>query len=164
MNLTVRRTAVTGIMLAMILAFQTVRMPQLITGTVVNSIFIFTLLYIGSGSATILAVLSPVCAFFTGILPSVMYPVAFVIMFGNIFFILLYKYCLKSKQWVKIIIPALVKSLFIGVVGFYAMKMFNVTNMVSIINIMFFAIQFVTSIAGIILGTRLMRSLNPGGE
>ena len=80
----IRAIAITGIMLAITVALQTINLPNIVTGVIVNSIFVFVLYYVGLKSAVTLSLLSPLYGFLTGHVPILMYPVLPMIVLGNI--------------------------------------------------------------------------------
>ena len=77
--------AKTALMLALLLAiqFSTKGFTQIVTGSLVNMILVMTYLLLGLGSASIVAALSPFCAFFLGIGPAVLALVPFIAL-GNL--------------------------------------------------------------------------------
>lgn len=79
----------TALMLALLISLQALTKPlgQLATGSCVNAVLALTALLLGRGSAAVVALLSPVFAYFLGIAPQVLTVPA--IMLGNLVFVLL---------------------------------------------------------------------------
>lgn len=78
-----------GVMLALALALQNLRLPNLVTGILVNAIFTATLAVAGMRSALLLAGLTPVGAFLTGHLPPPLILLMPVIIPGNIVYVII---------------------------------------------------------------------------
>lgn len=155
-----RQYATVGIMLALILACQTMNMPQLITGSIVNAVLVFTLLYIGSSSAIILSILSPIGAFLSGILPSIMLPLLGIVAIGNVLLVVSLKITNKSNYFIRLIIPSTIKSLFIGFMCYVTFIFLHLFNIPKLLLLPFALNQLVTSVVGIILAYKVIRVCN----
>lgn len=72
MNTKIRTITQTGVLLALLLALQVLTKPlgQLVTGSCVNGVLALTALLLGMGSGIVVALISPLCAFFLGIAPN----------------------------------------------------------------------------------------------
>lgn len=79
----------TGVMLALLIALQTLTKPlgQLVTGSCVNGVLTIAVLVAGMSSGITIAVLSPILAYFLGIAPQVLTVPA--IMAGNTIYVIL---------------------------------------------------------------------------
>lgn len=148
-----------GIMLAVLLAIQIMGMPVALTGVLVNSIFIYTMLETGIRYSMILAVLSPAGGMIAGHLPPVMYPLMPVIMLGNVSFIALYRLLENRNISVRLLVPALFKALLIGIVGMYIVKILELGDRVTWLVAPVLGLQFFTAIGGILLAEKLFQSV-----
>ena len=89
--------AETAVMLAMLIALQAITKPlgQFVTGSCVNAVLGITALVAGVGSGVVVALLSPVFAYFLGIAPQILTVPA--IMAGNLVFVLLLGLLLRKS-------------------------------------------------------------------
>jgi hypothetical protein len=160
-KLNVKTLAMTGLSLSLLLAVQIIGLPNLLTGIAVNAIFIFVLLYLGFRSALFLCILSPLGGLLSGHLPVIMYPLAPVIVVGNLLYIYLYA-CFGPRLWlVRIFIAAIAKSSFIGLLGYSLLYWLEILAKVKWLILPVLGIQFITAFLGALLGERLNRSLAP---
>ena len=88
MNKKIRFITETAVMLALLIALQTLTRPlgQWVTGSCVNAVLAVTVLVAGLGSGITVAVISPVLAYLLGIAPQILTVPA--IMVGNAVFVL----------------------------------------------------------------------------
>ncbi len=155
----IRNIALNGIILAIVVAFQAVNMPNPITGIIVNAILIFILFFVGIKSALILSFLTPLCGFITGHVLVFMYPVIPIIIIGNILFVITV-YKLKEKSlWIKLFLPSLLKALIIGIGGYVLITIFAPDKIGEFILFSVLGIQFFTAVPGIWLGLKLFNSI-----
>ncbi len=152
----------TGIFLAVLLAVQLVGLPNPVTGTVVNAIFVFVLLYNGLRHALILAFLSPLGGIVSGHLPAPMYPVLPVIVCGNFALIGLYFIFSGGSMPLRLVLPALAKGLIIGVAGYKIVQILDLMETAKWLLMPVLGIQFFTAVAGLFVGERLFQSLLRG--
>lgn len=149
------KTALTAIFLSIVIALQMTGFPKLITGVIVNSIYILLYCAADIKSVIMLAVLTPAVSFFTGHLPAFMVPVAPFIALGNISMVLCYHFLKDKKKAVRIIAPSFLKALIIGISGaFLAGRIADDTASKMAFHIVIF-IQFFTAAPGIFLGEYL---------
>ena len=151
----IRAIAVTGIMLAITVALQAVNLPNIVTGVIVNSIFVFIFFYVGLKSAMTLCLLSPLSGFVTGHLPAIMYPVLPIIAIGNCFLILVLSNLKSSSTWAKILLPSFIKALIIGLGGKLMVHLFVPDKIHDFWIFSVLEIQFFTAMLGIWLGLKL---------
>lgn len=104
MKKNLRRITEPAVMLALLICLQWVgslipdqTVKQLVTGTCVNAVLAVTALRSGIGSAIIVAVVSPVCAFFLGIAPNLVTVVP--IMVGNTCYVVLLRLLYRKPLW-----------------------------------------------------------------
>ena len=157
-KLKIRIMALNGVMLALILAFQMINLPNIITGIFVNAIFIFMTLYAGIGSSIILCIISPFIALITGHVLAPMYPVLPIIASGNIVFVVLYNKFKKNKFWIRGILPALAKAITIGGVGWLIIHYF-IPEMANWLVLPVLGVQFFTAVPGVWLGEKLKQKI-----
>ncbi len=149
------KTTLTAVFLSINIALQIMGFPKLITGVIVNSIYILLYLSADIKSVVMLAVLTPSIAFFTGHLPPFMVPVAPFIAFGNISMVLCYHFLKDKKKAARIIAPAFLKALIIGVSGaLLADRIAGDTASKMAFHVVI-VIQFFTAVPGIYLGEYL---------
>ncbi len=151
----IKNLALNGIMLALIIAVQSVNLPNLITGIIINSILVFVSLFIGIKSAIILCLLSPFGGFITGHAPVVLFPVLPIIAIGNVLLVVFIKILSGKATGLKIIVPALIKALVIGFGGMLMIQIFKPEKIADYLLFMVLGIQFFTAIPGIWLGIKL---------
>lgn len=156
----IRNLALQGIMLAVILSLQVTNLPNIVTGVFVNSIFIFTALYIGTRGAVVLCILSPLGGILSGHVPAFMYPTLPVIAIGNVLLVGLFSMLVNQNLWLRLILPAFIKALFIGLGGLVIMEFFVPEKLANWLVFTVLGIQFFTAIPGIWLGIKLFKKLN----
>lgn len=156
--LKIRIMALNGVMLALILAFQMINLPNIITGIFVNAIFIFMTLYAGIGSSIILCIISPFIALITGHVLAPMYPVLPIIALGNIVFIVLYSKFKENKFWLRGIMPALAKAIVISGAGWLIIHCFA-PELTTWLALPVLGVQFFTAVPGVWLGEKLKQKV-----
>lgn len=161
---TIRNIALQGIMLAAILALQLINLPNIITGVIVNSIFIFTALYIGTRGAVVLCLLSPLGGILSGHVPAFMYPTLPIIAIGNLLLVSLFSVLRNKKLWLKLFLPAFFKAVFIGLGGLVVMQLLVTDKVGNWLVFPVLGIQFFTAIPGIWLGITLFENLRKGNK
>ena len=148
--------AVTGLILAMVLALQMIGLPNLLTGAVVNAVFVFMIGYAGARNAAVIGLLSPVGGLFSGHLPAIMYPLIPVIIAGNLIFIISYAWLRKSSWPIRYLVPAIAKAALIFSVGMGVINYLQIAQKVSWLLFPVLGIQFFTALAGIFFGEKLL--------
>lgn len=152
----------TGIFLAVLLAIQLVGLPNPVTGTIVNAIFVFVLLYNGLRHALILAFLSPLGGIVSGHLPVPMYPVLPVIVCGNLSLIGLYFIFSQHSVPLRLVLPALAKGVIIGGAGYMIVQILDIMVAAKWLLVPVLGLQFFTAVAGLFIGEKLYQSLLRG--
>lgn len=141
-----------GVMLALVLAVQNLRLPNLVTGTVVNAVFTATLATGGLRCAVMLAGLTPVGAFLTGHLPAPLILLMPVIIPGNIIYVVASDLA-KSRSLVgKAIAAAAAKAILIGSGGLLLSRWAGWPPETLALLGGITGIQFATAVAGVLLG------------
>ncbi len=155
----IKSIALNGIMLALTVALQAVNLPNILTGVIVNSIFVFILFYVGIKSSISLCLLSPLFGFLTGHVPVFMYPVLPMIALGNTLLIVTLQKLEKKSKWLQLLLPALIKALVIGLGGLLMISIFIPDKIQDFILLTVLGIQFFTAVPGIWLGIKLSKSI-----
>jgi thiamine transporter ThiT len=89
-NFTVKWITKTAILLALLIVIQLFRMPQLITGVIVNFILLLAFVQVDVFSGIIIGLISPVVAFLLGILAAPLAPMIPFIMLGNAVYVAIF--------------------------------------------------------------------------
>lgn len=89
-NFTVKWITKTAILLALLVVVQLFRMPQLITGVIVNFILLLAFVQVDVFSGIIIGLISPVIAFLLGILAAPLAPMIPFIMLGNAVYVAIF--------------------------------------------------------------------------
>lgn len=155
----IKRIALLGVMLALILALQMVSLPNFITGIIVNAIFIFIVLYSDVFSGICLCFISPIGGIISGHVPVLMYPVLPIIATGNILYVIFFNMVSHRKKWIRFLLPSLIKAIVIGVGGWLIVKYYvsEITTNWIITSVLF--LQFFTAILGVWAGERLFKAI-----
>lgn len=103
MNKKIRFITETAVMLALLIALQTLTKPmgQMVTGSCVNAVLAIAVLVAGPGSGLTVAVISPVLAYLLGIAPQILTVPA--IMVGNTVFVLTLHFVSGKKLYRQIL-------------------------------------------------------------
>jgi len=137
----------TAILLAITIVFQFMKMPQLVTGSVVNAMLLIAAGTVGMWSGIIIGCLTPIIAFLVGIMGfPLMIPF---IMIGNSLYVMLFS--MQKNKILGMILGALVKFIWLAISVKYIIQLFNVKVPLKIVQA-FTTPQFVTAIIGGILG------------
>lgn len=155
------KTALTAIFLAITLALQVVGLPKPVTGVIVNMIYIILYRSCDLRHVFMLAVLTPLLAFFTGHLPPPLIPMAPFIALGNIAMALCYHMTKDKRKAVRVAFPAGVKALAIAVPGVFISEKMCLDNAALLAVHVVISIQFFTASLGILLGEYLFSRLSP---
>lgn len=83
MSISVRVLTRTAILLALTLAIQMLRLPQPVTGPLINAMLVLAAVTVGAPSGVVIGLLTPWIAYVNGILPPVLGPAIPFIMAGN---------------------------------------------------------------------------------
>lgn len=158
-RLKIKHLALNGVMLAIILALQMINMPNIITGIIVNAVFIFVTIYAGINYSFILCILSPLVGIVTGHVIAPMYPVLPVIALGNIALVVLYNKFKSKKIWLRCVMPSLIKAIIIGGIGWLVINYFVPENLAYWVVLPVLGVQFFTAIPGVWLGEKLREKI-----
>jgi len=155
------KTTLTAIFLAITLALQVVGLPKPVTGVIVNMIYILLYRSCDLRHVFMLAVLTPLLAFFTGHLPPPLIPMAPFIALGNIAMVLCYHMTKDKRKAVRVAFPAAVKALAIAIPGVFISEKMGLDNAALLAVHVVISIQFFTASLGILLGEYLFSRLSP---
>ncbi|MDD3001889.1 MAG: hypothetical protein PHF29_09060 [Candidatus Riflebacteria bacterium] len=152
-------TTITGLLLAIIIALQFVKLPIPVLGVIINSFFIFGALYTTDKHAYVLAILTPIAAFTTGTLAAPLLPLVPVILLGNVAYIYIFARCKNSSYIMRLLFPSLLKGFFISFIGYSLLSHLNLTATLEWLIIPVLGVQFLTSALGIVLAEVLHRHI-----
>lgn len=150
-----------GIMLALALGVQNFRLPNPVTGILVNAIFLVTLARGSLRCALLLAGLTPVGALLTGHLPAPLILLAPVIVPGNVVYIAL---AAATRRWARLaeaLAASVAKALLIGVGGFLLADSMGWPPEIRLLLGGITGIQIFTGFVGVLLGEALADRLQP---
>ncbi|ABY91569.1 ECF transporter S component [Thermoanaerobacter sp. X514] len=133
----------TAILLAITLIFQFLKMPQLITGSIVNAMLLIAAGTVGMWSGIIIGLLTPVIAFLVGIMGfPLMIPF---IMVGNGLYVMLFS--TQKNKVIGMIVGAVVKFIWLALSVKYIIQLFNVKVPLKIVQAFTFP-QLITALIG----------------
>ncbi len=155
------KTTLTAIFLAITLSLQIAGLPKLVTGVIVNAIYIILYRSCNLRHVFMLAALTPLLAFFTGHLPPPLVPMAPVIALGNIVLALCYHATKDKAKSVRIAVPAAAKALVIAVPGVFFAERLGLDKAALMAVHIVISIQFFTAAFGILFGEYLFARLTP---
>jgi hypothetical protein len=89
----------TAVLLAIVLAVQSLRMPTYFTGPVVNAVLIIAVIFSGVISALIIGCITPLAALVAGIIPPAALPLVPVIIAANSTLILVFHFIDKANRY-----------------------------------------------------------------
>jgi len=155
------KTILTALFLAIALTLQITGLPKLLTGVIVNVIYVVLYYSCGFRHVFMMAVLTPLLAFFTGHLAPPLIPLAPFIAFGNIAMVCCYHLVKDKKMAVRITAPAIVKALSIAIPGslLAGSAGFNQAALMGVHIVI--SLQFFTAAPGILLGEYIVSRLTP---
>lgn len=137
----------TAVLLAITIVIQFIKMPQLITGSIVNAMLITSGGIIGVWSGISIGLLTPIIAFIVGLMG---FPILIpFIMIGNAIYV--YFFLLIKNNIIGMIIGAIIKFLWLALSVKYLLQWFNIKVQLKIIQA-FTLPQLFTAIIGGIIG------------
>lgn len=143
-----------SVFLAAALVIQYLRMPQLLTGTLVNAILFLTLIFAGLPAGILIGILTPLLAFFTGILPAPLAPVIPVIMLANIALVMVGGLLKGRNLYLAAAISSVVKFIVFFILLRYVVILF-VSSLPPAVFVAFGLLQLYTALAGTVLAALL---------
>jgi hypothetical protein len=143
-----RRITRTGILLALTLVIQWVRMPQLFTGTAINAMLIITTCIVGVWEAVCIGCITPIVALMVGIIKPPLAPVIPFIIGSNAILVLLFHGIKKKNTYIAMITAAFIKFIFLFVATRWVLTTILPKPILQKVAITFGMIQFFTALAG----------------
>ncbi|MDI3535168.1 MAG: hypothetical protein PWQ82_1533 [Thermosediminibacterales bacterium] len=104
----------TAVLLALTLAFQMFKLPQLFTGPAVNTMLFVSGGVVGIGGGVLIGALTPWIAFVNGILPAPLAPAIPFIMLGNAALVAVFVSVKRLNNMAAIILAAVIKFLILS--------------------------------------------------
>ena len=145
-----------AILLAIALAVQFLRLPQMVTGPVVNAALVLAVYFGGAAGGVLLGVITPVVAIFAGILPPVLAPVLPVIMAANAILVIFFAWMRKFGDYVAAGVASCAKFLTFFIMLNYVLVLFNI-NLPKPLLLAFGLPQLYTALAGSIVAVLIAK-------
>jgi Ca2+/Na+ antiporter len=108
-------TTRTAILMALTLAVQMLGMPQYVTGPLVNTMLYVAAVFVGIWGGVAIGLITPVIAFWRGILPPPLGPMIPFIALGNAVLVIVYGLVNRHNKYVAIIAASVIKYLMLAV-------------------------------------------------
>jgi len=109
MNPSTKNITRTGVLLALTLAVQLFKLPQLVTGIGVNALLLITLMTVGPIQAVTIGAITPLVALMVGIIKPPMVPAIPFIMASNAVIVLGFHYLRNKNQYLALVVAAFAK-------------------------------------------------------
>lgn len=150
-----KQLVLTAVLLAMCIVFQSMKgISVYLTGSAVNTILVMATLAVGTSSGILIAVMSPIIAYFMGFTPIMqLVPLMiFVVMIGNLTLVLLAGRGRKEKLPAWLALGAILKAAVLWLLVWYAVLPFFggaiPEKMVGVVKTTFSMTQFITAAIG----------------
>jgi hypothetical protein len=101
----------TAILMALTLAIQMMGMPQYVTGPLVNTMLYVAAVFVGIWGGVAIGLITPVVAFWRGILPPPLGPMIPFIALGNVILVIVYGLLEKRNKYVAVVAASIIKYL-----------------------------------------------------
>jgi len=101
----------TAILMALTLAIQMMGMPQYVTGPLVNTMLYVAAVFVGIWGGVAIGLITPVIAFWRGILPPPLGPMIPFIALGNVILVIVYGLLEKRNKYVAVVAASIIKYL-----------------------------------------------------
>lgn len=111
MKISTKTLTRTGVLLALTLAVQLLKLSQLITGTGVNTLLLVTLMMVGPLQASTIGIITPLVALMVGIMKPPMAPAIPFIMASNAVIVLVFHYLSNKNKYMGLVAAAFAKFL-----------------------------------------------------
>ncbi len=151
----------TGILLALALVIQLMRLPQLVTGTAVNAVLLISLSTIGVLEASAIGCITPIVAFLVGIIQPPMAPVVPFIVMSNLVLIWIVYGLRRKNIYIQIILASVGKFLFLVVAVRLILTQFLPAPVWEKVAVAFGVTQLFTALAGGFLAILVTKLLHP---
>jgi len=132
----------TAILMALTLVIQMMGMPQYATGPLVNTMLYVAAVFVGIWGGVAIGLVTPVIAFWRGILPPPLGPMIPFIALGNAVLVIVYGLVEKRSKYIAVIAASVIKYLVLaGAVGFVVSVPPKIAQMMQVP-------QLITALAG----------------
>ncbi len=158
-----RPIAFAGLGLALALAVQALGLPNLVTGVVVNALFITISSLAGPWAAGVVGVLTPFGAMITGHLHPHLLPLAPFIAAGNVLYIQGHVWSATRALPLRVVVGPGMKSAIIGAGGWILLQAFAWSAALRGALLAIVTMQMVTACGGVVLGEGILARIAPGG-
>ncbi len=132
---------------------------QLITGSIINTLLFISVSLMGIESALLLCLIPSLISIYTGLLPLALAPMIPFIMTGNALMVLVFWRLKKKGFWLGVVPAALVKFVFIWVVGM-VLAQSVLSGIASKVMLMISWPQLATAIAGAAIAFFILKIIN----
>jgi len=146
-----------AVLLALTLAFQSLRLGQAVTGSAVNAMLLTAAVVIGPWGAAAIGLMTPVTAFFLGALNPVLAPAIPFIMAGNATLVLVFGYGRKVNLYLALIMAATSKYLLLSAAVTY------IINVPGPVSIALRVPQLFTALGGGLVALLILEGLTTAG-
>lgn len=160
MNLNTKMITRTGVLLALTLAIQFMKLPQFITGAGVNAMLLITVMAVGVLQGGIIGCITPVIAIMVGIIKPPMAPVIPFIAASNVLLVVIFHTLRKKNDSLALIVAALTK--FLVLYGAVRLFLVNIlpNPVFEKVAIAFGVTQLFTALAGGFIAMAVMKLLH----
>ncbi len=148
MNISTKNITRTGVLLALTLAVQLLKLPQLATGIGVNALLLITMFTVGPIQATTIGLITPLVALMVGIIKPPMAPALPFIMISNAVIILTFYYLRNKNKYFSLGVAALAKFLVLFGATKLVLGALLPPPILEKVAVVFGITQFFTAIAG----------------
>lgn len=146
-----------AVLLALTLVFQSLRLGQAVTGTAVNAMLLTAAVVIGPWGAAVIGLLTPVTAFFLGVLNPILAPAIPFIMAGNALLVLVFGYGRKLNLYLALVGGAVAKYLLLSA------AVIHIINVPGPVSIALRVPQLFTALGGGLVALLLLEGLASAG-
>jgi len=147
-----------GVFLAAALAIQSLRIWTPVIGVLINALMVVLYYRGGLQGALLLAVATPIGAAIVGVLPVIFIGMVPVLAVGNALLIWVYHSLSQRGAVIRVLVPSLGKSLFIGLAGYGVLSAFAIPEALKPLSLVLLGQQFFTAGIGILFGERVCRA------
>ncbi|PKM87980.1 MAG: ECF transporter S component [Firmicutes bacterium HGW-Firmicutes-12] len=156
MKITTKVLTRSALILAIAIAIQSVRMPQFVTGPLVNTLLFLAVATTGSISGVLVGLFTPLLAFAFGIMP--LAPAVPVIIAGNIVLALAFGY-LRKNPYVGVGVAAIAKYAVMAIGVYYALPLLTGVNLPPKVLATLSTPQLFTAIGGGIIAIIILKAM-----
>ncbi len=128
---------------------------QILVGSIINAILISSVLYCGVYYACLVSLLTPITAFLIGVIPSLQGPFVPFICIGNLSLVVAFSILMKLtntyKEYIGIIVSAIIKFIFLFISAQYLIELFGLNlpeKMIQALKVSMGIMQFITALIG----------------